>query len=77
MQNISGADMWMRAYSPNSTGHIIDIFPLVESDANIVGMKLADGQTQSYLNGSFSPGASFVIAASSLTSNGCLVEFAY
>ncbi len=80
IQNISGADMWVRSYVPSyaETGHLIDIIPQVLTlDDTVVGMKLADGQTQSYLNGSFTPGASFVIAASSAAPAGCAVEFAY
>ncbi|TXH48285.1 MAG: hypothetical protein E6Q97_25060 [Desulfurellales bacterium] len=80
VQNVSGADMWIRSYIPSyaETGHLIDIVPqALTLDDTMVGTLLAHGQTQAYHGGSFTPGQSFVIAAASAATDGCIVEFSY
>lgn len=79
IRNVSGADMWIRSYIPSydETGHLIDIVPQALTDDTLVGQLLAHGETQSYLDGGFTPGQSFVIAAASAATDGCIVEFAY
>jgi hypothetical protein len=75
MKNISGADMYYRRYSPNILANVIDVAPSTLLDDTVVGMQLDDAATVSFESGSFTPGASYAIAASAAATDGCIVNF--
>lgn len=75
LQNISGADLYFRAYHPNSSAYLIDTPAGGLSDTAIVGTKLVDGQSVGFNQGDFSPGASYMLVATLAVTGGAIVEF--